>query len=108
MVRDNRLAAVLAGLLTLASPLVATGAVAQSEGNYVGQITLEPTCPPWTLEADGRKLPIQRYGAMHFLFGTNFGGDGTKEFALPDLRGKASVAGYRYCVVTNARFPSRD
>lgn len=108
MVRESKLAAVLAGLLMLASPLVATEAGAQSDRNYMGQIILEPTCPSWTLEADGRKLPIQAHAAMYSLFGTSFGGDGTKDFALPDLRGKAGVAGYRYCVVNGGRYPTRD
>ena len=93
----------------LASPLIATEAAAQGDGTYMGQIVLEPTCPPWTLEADGRKLSIQANQAMYSLFGTNFGGDGTKDFALPDLRGKSGVAGYRYCVANkNSRYPSRD
>lgn len=92
----------------LASPLVATEAAAQSDRNYIGQIILEPTCPSWTLEADGRKLPIQAHAAMYSLFGTSFGGDGSKDFALPDLRGKAGVAGYRYCVVNGGRYPTRD
>ena len=42
--------------------------------------------PRGLLPCDGRKLPIQRNEALFSLLGTNYGGDGRNEFALPDLR----------------------
>ena len=34
----------------------------------------------------GQLLPIQQYTALYSLLGTNYGGDGHTNFALPDLR----------------------
>jgi len=41
----------------------------------------------WALCA-GQLLPIAQYTALFSLLGTNFGGDGVRTFALPDLRGR--------------------
>ena len=40
---------------------------------------------------DGRLLPITSYQALFAILGTNFGGNGTSNFALPDLRGRAAI-----------------
>lgn len=37
---------------------------------------------------DGRILNITQYQALYSLIGNQFGGDGAKTFALPDLRGR--------------------
>lgn len=108
MRRDNTRAAVLAGLLAVAATLAAVGAAAQDRGLYTGQLVLLPACPAWTFEADGRKLPIKQNEALYSLFGTYYGGDGTTNFGLPDLRDQAGVAGYRYCVVNHGQFPTRQ
>lgn len=39
----------------------------------------------------GQILPIQQYSAVYALLGTQFGGDGRSNFALPDLRGRIPV-----------------
>lgn len=44
----------------------------------------------WAL-CDGRMLAIQDYPALFSVIGTQFGGDGQRQFALPDLRGRAPV-----------------
>jgi len=41
----------------------------------------------WALCA-GQILPINQNQALFSLLGTNFGGNGTTNFALPDLRGR--------------------
>jgi hypothetical protein len=41
------------------------------------------------LPADGRLLPIEQWTAVFSLLGTNYGGNGTTNFALPDLRAAA-------------------
>ena len=38
---------------------------------------------------DGQILPISQNTALFSLLGTNYGGDGRVNFALPDLRGRA-------------------
>jgi microcystin-dependent protein len=40
-------------------------------------------------QANGQLLPINQNQALFALLGTNFGGNGTTNFALPDLRGRA-------------------
>jgi microcystin-dependent protein len=42
----------------------------------------------WHL-CDGSLLPINQFQAMFSLLGTTYGGNGTTNFALPDLRGRA-------------------
>jgi len=44
----------------------------------------------WAL-CDGRLLDIQQYAALFSILGTFFGGNGVKNFALPDLRGRVPV-----------------
>lgn len=39
----------------------------------------------------GQRLPISQNQALFSLLGTNFGGDGETDFALPDLRGRVPV-----------------
>ncbi len=40
---------------------------------------------------DGSLLQIQQYQALFTLLGTTYGGNGTTDFALPDLRGRVPV-----------------
>jgi microcystin-dependent protein len=48
--------------------------------------------PPkgWAL-CNGQLLPINQNQALFSLLGTTYGGDGRVNFALPDLRGRASM-----------------
>jgi len=60
---------------------------------FVGQITLFPyNFAPngWAL-CEGQLLPISQNTALFSLLGTQFGGNGQTNFALPDLRGRAPV-----------------
>ena len=46
-------------------------------------------------------LPIQQYQALFSLIGAYYGGNGTTNFALPDLRGRSPIgAGGQYAVGT--------
>ena len=57
---------------------------------FLGQITLFPyNFAPfgWAL-CEGQLLPISQNTALFSLLGTQFGGDGKSNFALPDLRGR--------------------
>lgn len=42
---------------------------------------------------DGQLLPINQNQALFSLLGTNYGGNGTTNFALPDLRGRVPQHG---------------
>lgn len=60
---------------------------------FVGQITLFPyTFAPrgWAF-CQGQLLPINQNTALFSLLGTYYGGNGTSNFALPDLRGRAPI-----------------
>jgi len=47
--------------------------------------------PAGWFACDGRLLQIQDYAALYSIIGTTYGGNGTTNFALPDLRGKVAV-----------------
>jgi microcystin-dependent protein len=44
----------------------------------------------WRL-CDGSLLSVQQYSALFSLLGTQYGGNGVSNFALPDLRGRAPI-----------------
>ena len=60
----------------------------------------------WT-PADGSLLPISQDTALFSILGTTFGGDGTTDFALPDLRAFAPQ-GLQYSICMFGIFPSRN
>jgi microcystin-dependent protein len=61
--------------------------------NFLGEIKLVS----WTFAANGwalcqgQLLSIQQNTALFSLLGTQYGGNGTSNYALPDLRGRAVV-----------------
>jgi hypothetical protein len=57
------------------------------------------------LPADGRLVLIATYNAAFQLLGTNFGGDGSTTFGLPDLRAFAPQ-GLQYSICLVGIFPS--
>ncbi|MDP1165849.1 phage tail protein, partial [Klebsiella pneumoniae] len=60
--------------------------------NFIGEIRLYPYgWPPkgWAMCA-GQILAINQNQALFSLLGTQFGGNGSTTFALPDLRGRVA------------------
>ncbi|WP_296224149.1 phage tail protein [Ralstonia sp. UBA689] len=57
---------------------------------YVGEIRLFafPRIPVGWLPCDGSTVPISSYEVLYSLLGTTYGGNGTSNFAVPDLRGQ--------------------
>jgi microcystin-dependent protein len=47
--------------------------------------------PAGWAQANGQLLPIAQNTALFSLLGTQFGGNGTTTFALPDLRGRVAI-----------------
>jgi microcystin-dependent protein len=47
--------------------------------------------PQGWAQCNGQLLPINQNQALFSLLGTTYGGDGRTNFALPDLRGRASI-----------------
>lgn len=58
------------------------GEIRMFSGNYAPQ--------DWAL-CNGQMLPIQGNETLYSLIGTTYGGDGTTNFALPDLRGRLPI-----------------
>jgi microcystin-dependent protein len=60
---------------------------------FVGQITVYPYnfAPNGWAACEGQLLPISQFTALFSLLGTAFGGNGTSNFALPDLRGRVPL-----------------
>jgi len=50
-----------------------------------------PQAPKGWAACNGQIIPINQNQALYSLLGTNYGGDGVINFALPDLRGRAIV-----------------
>ena len=48
--------------------------------------------PTGWAECNGQLLPIQQNTALFSLLGTQYGGNGTTNFSLPDLRGRAVIS----------------
>src|SRR5439155_17232818 len=44
----------------------------------------------WTL-CNGQLMPISQYQALFSLLGTTYGGDGVRNFALPNLQGRVPI-----------------
>lgn len=69
---------------------------AQAQGKlqfYIGALysTAANYCPTDMLPADGRQLSIAQNSALFTLLGVSYGGNGTTNFNLPDLRGRNAI-----------------
>jgi microcystin-dependent protein len=60
---------------------------------FLGQIALFPYtfAPGGWMDCAGQVLAIGQYGSLFALLGTTYGGNGTTNFALPDLQGRAPL-----------------
>lgn len=60
---------------------------------FIGQISLFAFnfAPRFWAQCNGQLLPINQNQALFALLGTSYGGNGTTNFALPDLRGRVPV-----------------
>lgn len=48
--------------------------------------------PNGWFQCNGQLLPIAQYSALFSLLGTMYGGNGTTNFGLPDLRGRVAIS----------------
>jgi hypothetical protein len=75
---------------------------------YIGDIVLSVNgYGTGAMPADGRLLPINQWEAAFAIIGTTFGGNGTTNFALPDLRPFAPL-GLQYSICVEGVFPSSN
>ncbi len=60
--------------------------------NYAGGVVSNGSAIPggW-MPADGRLLPINQFPALFSVLGTTYGGNGTTDFALPNLVGRIAI-----------------
>jgi len=67
--------------------------VAKSQDSYIGELRLFPYnfAPYGWMECSGQLLPISQYTALFSLIGTYYGGNGTSNFALPNLAGRTAI-----------------
>jgi microcystin-dependent protein len=61
---------------------------------FIGQIMMAgfSFAPKFWAQCNGQLLPINQNQALFSLLGTQFGGNGSTNFALPDLRGRTPVS----------------
>ena len=61
--------------------------------SFIGEIRVcaFPFAPDGWALCDGSVLQISQNAALYSLLGTKFGGDGSKTFGLPDLRGRTML-----------------
>lgn len=73
--------------------VAAAASPASAQQPFVGQVLWfgGNYCPAGWLQANGTLLPISSFDVLFSLIGTTYGGDGQTTFALPDLRGRASL-----------------
>jgi microcystin-dependent protein len=73
----------------------------------LGEIILSAGSVANGMIADGQLLNIAQNTALFTLLGTEYGGNGTTTFALPDLRGSAPD-GLTYSICTEGVYPGRS
>jgi hypothetical protein len=73
----------------------------------LGEIILQAGAVANGLPATGQLLPINQNTALFSLLGTLYGGNGTTNFALPDLRSVAPN-GLTYSICMQGIYPSRQ
>jgi len=74
-----------------------------AENHYIGQIKLFPygKAPDGWLYCNGQTLPVSGNSALFTLIGIMYGGNGSENFAVPDLRGKEPAGGIGYYIATS-------
>ena len=73
----------------------------------IGQVILSAGSVANGVPADGQLLPIVDNQALFSLLGNQYGGDGTHDFALPNLAGSAPN-GLTYSICITGVFPARS
>lgn len=74
----------------------------------LGQVELFPYnfTPSGWAKCEGQYLNIKSNQALFAILGTKFGGNGTSNFRLPDLRGTEPNSNMHYCIAISGLYPS--
>ena len=65
-------------------------------------------CPAGSVMAEGATLTIPDNQYLFALYGNAYGGDGTNQFELPDLRAEVPLPGMTFCIVIHGSWPQRN
>ncbi|WP_369045482.1 tail fiber protein [Sinomonas sp. P10A9] len=84
-----------------------TAAAGRAIECYIGEVLLTAGSVAQGTPANGQLLSINQNAALFSLLGTTYGGNGTTNFALPDLR-SAAPNNMTYSICTVGVFPSRN
>lgn len=84
-------------------------AFGNADAQLLGSVLLIPYdfVPVYFDRCNGQLLLINNHLTLFSLLGTRFGGDGTKNFGLPDLRGLEPIEGLTYVIATRGIYPPR-
>lgn len=77
---------------------------------FIGAIELFPygfEPMDWFL-CNGRLLQISQYDVLYSLIGNQFGGDGSTNFALPNLLGTEPMPGMNFYIAIAGEYPVRS
>lgn len=76
---------------------------------FIGSIMLFPYnfAPVGWVSCEGQILTISQNPALFSLISNKFGGDGTTNFALPNLRGAEPIPGMKYYIAVEGIYPQR-
>ena len=76
---------------------------------FQGEVRLMPSwsVPTGWSPCNGQSMPINANQALFSLLGTNFGGDGRMNFALPNLSKIPVPTGLQYCINVGGTYPTR-
>jgi microcystin-dependent protein len=87
-----RIATWLAAACTAVVMMASAGA-ASAQDCFIGEVKMfAGNYPPVDyMPAEGQLLPINQYQALFSILGTYYGGNGTTNFGLPDLRGRVPI-----------------
>jgi microcystin-dependent protein len=79
---------------------------------YLGSLLLVPYnfVPQYFAACNGQLIQIAQNSALFSLIGTTFGGNGTSDFALPNLPGPKDASGGQltWIIAIEGVFPSRN
>ena len=80
---------------------------ADKDDQLLGSIMLFPYnfVPQHFEKCAGQILPVGSNVALFSLLGDRFGGDGQKDFGLPDMRGHAPIKQLTYMIATSGIYP---
>lgn len=74
----------------------------------LGEVVILPFSydPEGYLKASGQVLSIAAYSSLYTVYGTNFGGNGTTTFSVPNLASSSPLTGVNYFVTLTGSTPS--